>query len=430
MSTRCHTQRRGRALLVLVAVVWPVGAMAQAQGDSGIKVGEGRLHPSLDVESRYDSALGYFPPPGEFPTDPGTGTSNLQPSPSGDFVLHVRPGLRFEQSSARMNLQASGHVDWVRPMGWITPTSTAAAERLEGLVSANLSLNPQAPVGLEVGEQLSRSDRTGNLVLGNGVLSLFNELRLAVPVRPGGGALELKPELAWAVERFTALGRQLPPGCPEGDASCNPQLLDQANYHNLRAGLQGRWRFLPKTAVVLDTRFDYRLFDQAPGAPSPAILRTSAGLAGLLTPKLALLIQPGWSWDFGGTGVTTFIGQFEATYHFSQTLSVRGGYHRALEPVSVLSSVSDDRFLAEGRVMMGGRLTARGLAQVDLLNFAAAANTPPRSDTLVRLDLGADYLLHKWVQAGAGYLLTWRGSNAAGISFTRHELYLRVSVLY
>lgn len=430
MSTAPHRASRVAALLVLLGALWPLGALAQPQGDSGFKVGEGRLHPSLDLESRFDSALGLFPPQGQFPTDPGTGSPNIQPNPSGDFVLHVRPGVRFEQSSARMQLLASGHVDWVRPMGWITPTSTAALERLEGLLNANLTLNPQAPVGLEVGEQLVRSDRGNNLALGNGVLSLFNELRLGVPLRPGGGALELRPEVAWALELFSPLGAQLPPGCPQGDPACDPRLLSQSDYHNLRAGLQGHWRFLPKTAVVVDARFDYRVFPQAPSTPSPTILRASAGLAGLLTPKLGLVIQPGWSWDFSGAGASTFTGQFEATYQFSQTLNVRGGYHRSLEPVSLLSRVNVDRFLAEGRVLLAGRLTARGLAQVDLLNFASAANAQPRSDSLVRLDLGADYLLHKWVQAGAGYLLTWRGSNSAGIPFTRHELYLRASVLY
>lgn len=401
----------------LLAMAASCPAFGQTQvGGNGIKVGDGRLHPTFDFETRLDSAAGYFPPPGD---TVGVVTDRL----SGEALLHFRPGLRLEMPGSRMAVDLRGYGDYVHYTGLLTPGSTATSH-LAGMADLTLTFNREGAVSVEVADHFERSDRTRSAALGAGVLSLYNEARLSVPVRPGGGALEVKPEVAWGLERFKALGALPPVGCTE--AVCTPAQVGSFDYSNLRAGLHGRWRFLPKTAVVVDTEFSMRHYLQG-GTPDALMLHATAGLAGLVSPKLAVTLKAGWGQDFGATGSGTLLAQVEGTYLLTQTANFKVGYARSLEPVAALGMFRDDRGYLEGQMLLGGRLTLRGLTSFDYLSFEG-----DRRDAVLKVDLGPQYQFQRWLIGGVGYLFEMRSSSAtgAGINYNRHEGYVRMSVAY
>ncbi|ADO70485.1 hypothetical protein [Stigmatella aurantiaca] len=412
------------ALLALLATLWPIAGAAQipggAPGGNGFKVGDGRLHPFLDLETRLDSGVGYFLDPST--PDPNDVSDNL----SGELVLRVRPGMRMEVPSSRMALNASAYLEYVRYTGLLTEQSTYASH-LEGAADLTATFNPNAPVGLILSDQLLRTDQTRNVALGAGVLSLFNELRTSVPIKPGGGAFEVTPEASWAVEFFSPVGRSIPIGCIE--EVCDPLQVDNFDSSTLRAGLDGRWRFLPKTAVVLDTDLDYRSYFHGT-SPNALLLRVSAGLAGLVSPKISATAKLGWGHNFGTSGGNTLIAQLDGTYLFSPTMTFKAGYYRTLDPVAAYGLYRDDRLFAEARTLFGGKLTLRGLVSVDLLGFYDVED--PRSDTMLGLDLGADYQFKPWLLGAVGYLLSTRSSSleGSGLNYTRNEGYLRLSLVY
>jgi hypothetical protein len=101
--------------------------------------------------------------------------------------------------------------------------------------------------------------------------------------------------VGWGVEFFKPLGALVPVGCD--DPSCDPALVDRFNYSNLRTALEARWRFLPKTAVVVDTQFNLRNYLQGP-TPEALLFSARAGLAGLITPKISVTALLGYGKDF------------------------------------------------------------------------------------------------------------------------------------
>ncbi|HYO53812.1 hypothetical protein [Archangium sp.] len=413
---------RAVCLLAMVAS-WPAFGQASAlnggpnTGGNGFKVGDGRLHATFDFETRYDSAAGYFPPPGN--TDPNVVSDQL----SGEALLHIRPGLRLELPGSKVSLNLMGHADYVHYTGLFTPGSTNTSH-LEGLADLNLSFNKEGQVGVELMNHFQRSDRTRSVAIGAGVLSLFNEVRLHVPIRPGGGALEVTPQLAWGVELFQPLGALAPVGC--GGPECDPALVDRFNYSDLRAGLNGRWRFLPKTAVVADVHVNLRNYTNG-DSPNALVLQAKAGLAGLVTPKIAVTATMGWGQNLGEAVGGTLLAQLEASYLMSPTTTLKAGYARTLEPVAAFGQFRDDRGYLEGQALLGGRLTLRATTAFDYLSFQG-----DRRDTLFKLDVGPQYQFQKWLIGGAGYLLGTRASTATGggINYSRHEGYVRMTVTY
>ncbi|RKH47941.1 hypothetical protein [Corallococcus sicarius] len=418
--TQPGTFRLALKALALAALL-PLTASAQAgmggrpPGGNGFKVGSGRLHPTLDLETRLDSGVGYF-------REDGTGP--LSPDLSGELALHVRPGFMLDVPSQKLALSLRGNLDYVVYTGLITPGS-GAASHLEGAADLALRFDPEGTLSVEVGDQLSRSDRTRTVALGAGILSLFNEARVRAQWKPGGGALELSPSAAYAMEFFEPLGGQPPVGCTTPE--CDPLTASQFNYGNLRLGVEGRWRFLPKTAVVADTGITYRGYFNDTTTPSALLLHAMAGVAGLVSPRITLTAKAGWSQNLGEGGGGTVVAQAEGTYLWGPSLTVKGGYLRAFEPVAAYGTFRDDRIYAEARSLMGTRLALHAAGALDFLSFAGT-----RSDTLVALDVGPEYQFRPWLLGAVGYTLSTRSSSqaASGLNYTRHEGYARVSVTY
>jgi hypothetical protein len=239
-------------------------ALSPTTGGNGIKVGNGRLHPYFDLETRVDSGAGYFPP------DESTSPDDLSPDLSGEVAMRFRPGFQLEIPSSTLALNLNANLEYVLFTGLITERS-GAASHMEGAADLTARLNPDAPLSLELSNQFARSDRSRTAAVGTGVLSLFNETRAKAPWRPGGGAVELTPSVGYALELFQPLSGVAPIGCTEGP--CNPLVVEQFDYGDLRFGLEGRWRFLPKTALVLDTGLDLRSYFNDGTSPNATLAR-------------------------------------------------------------------------------------------------------------------------------------------------------------
>jgi len=406
-------------------VTTSASAMAH-QGPNGLKVGDGRLHPFVDLEPRLDTAAGFFP------VGAG-GTPSLNPSP--EVVMHLRPGVKFELPSNAVSIDFNGAVEYLYFTGLLTPGSYVAS-RLEGAADLAVTVNRQGSVELQAGDDFSYSDKTRNLALGVGALSLFNEARAQLDIRPGGGALEISPRGAFGLEQFQPLSLVPPAGC--NVPSCNPANVSQMNYTNFRAGLDGRWKFLPKTAIVLESNFDARGYANTTFNSPALLLRVVGGLQGLLTTKVAVVAKAGWGYDFAtpptaGTNANTFIGHLELSYLMTEASVFKVGYYRTLEPTPVYQTSRDDRIYGDARLLLSGRLTLRAYGSVDFLGFNGGVD---RFDTALTLDPGAEYQILPWLFAAAGYTLTTRtssGANASAAStdkYTRHEAHVRITAAY
>ncbi len=414
-----------RALLgaALCLLAWPQNARAQVQHtftryetENGIKFGEGRVHPYFDYEMHYDTAAGYF--------DYGGNTGVLRP----EAISHFRPGLSLDVPMAKSAINLDANVDYLWYSGLITPGSNNAS-RLQAAADGSASFNQAGAVEFDIGDHFSRSDRTANPGLGVGVISLFNEARLELPLRPGGRALEIIPNAAFAFESFKSISSTAPAGCDPADPNCQPSSIGNLNYQNIQFGLDARWRFLPKTAFTFESRLDTRNYANSTVNPSALLARGYVGMAGLISAKVATVLKIGWVQDFQSTGLHTVGGRAEVNYLMSETSSVKVGVLREGLPVPVYGTYLDNRAYLEASFLLQGRLTLHGYASLDRLSFYSGSN---RADTTATIDLGPEYQLTKWLIGAAGYILGSRSSNfvATSYNFTRHEAYLRATFIY
>lgn len=431
--------------LILAVVLSATASLAQNQvvKPNGIKIGDGRLHPFLTVRAAYDSAAGLFPSGGM------TGPLTVR----GDFILTPSAGLIFNLDSGNTMFNFNGGAGYT----WYTGLITSGANQLS-FISANVGLdaafNRQGAVEFDIGDNFTRSNRSGNVAAGVGILSLFNSARVAAPIKPGGGAIVITPQVRWDVEFFTPqLAAQRAADCRAGDISCDPAVLSRMNYNNLFFSLGGKWKFLPKTAVIADVGFDWRTyFNTSPSSTgmidfttnlNAQLLRGSVGMSGLITSRISALATIGGGYDFGNNlRRGTVIAQAEVAY-LGQDFTVRGGYMRTLNPVPLYGLFEQDRGYLEARATFFGRLTLRGFGSYDFIQFPRYRDPVTmmdvdRRDHLIMAQAEISYQFVSFFSASLTYWLSWRQPSSAvanvsgrsAVDYTRHEPALTLNLTY
>lgn len=419
----------GRSLTLLLCGLVAASASAQEVAKSpGFKIGDGALHPYLQLDGRFDSLVGYF---------------NLDSAgnlvPSGEIVLHARPGVKFDLDTPSTTVAFNGNAEYLWFTGLISPGSRALS-RFHASVGLDTAFNKDGAVEFRLGDQLTRSDRTQNPALALGAISLFNNVYIAAPIHPGGRALEVTPKVGWSVEFFERLVNGVAAFCPVGVAECDPA---RSNYSNLNFGANAKWKFLPKTALILDVNADWRFYFADP-TNQKVMFRSMAGIAGLISPRISATLLAGYAGDFTNGSIHTFIANAELAYTVSDSTRVAIGYARNAMPVPVIGSMINDRGYLKGGVgFFANRLTFNGQLAVDYLTFLSApvsatapVPNPTRNDFLVTLNVGPSFVVTSWFDIGAMYTLSFRTSQSStgpalgGLNYLRHEALLRLDFHY
>lgn len=414
---------RSGVLVGLLMGLMPAVALAQSAVPAplGIKMGEGRVHPFVSLSAHYDSLIGYF---GVTPA----GTL----IPSSDIIVSVSPGLKFDLDTPSTLVAFGGNASYLWYTGLLAPGATGLS-RFQGQANLDASFNRAGAAEVKVSDTFTRSDRTQNIAVGVGVLSLYNSVGLGVALRPGGGALEISPSAGWAVEMFDPLLTGVVSGCTNAaDITCNPSLVGRMNYNNLNVSLSAKWKFLPKTAVLLNTGFDYRTYfvnDQSVN-PDARVLRAQVGLLGLVSPHVSVTVLAGYGGNFL-TNLNTFIANADVSYLFAGNSKISLGYVRTLQPVPHFGTFIDDTGKLSAAVgLLGGRLSLGAALTVDYVSFAGPEN---RHDLVFGAGAGPSFDVTSWFQVSASYAAALRSSTntqLASINYVRHEASLQLTFRY
>jgi hypothetical protein len=417
--------------LALAATPWAASA-----DENGIRVGDGRLHPYFEFETRYDSLVGYV---GEENVAGGTTLT-----PYGDLGLHFRPGFTLEVPSERVELDVAAHLDLIQYLG-AENEGTTEQNRVQAEADAAATFNPNGQVYFKVEDTFRRGDKTSMLVLGVGSITDYNLARVRVGIQPGSKTLVIEPGYSLAYEHFEHAEGTLAAGCADNDPTCDPDSVSAFDYLAHTFHLDATWKFLPKTAVVFDSSFSSRSYigeiegeDGVSKRPLEKYgtdnLRVMAGLAGLITPKLGLTLKAGWGEQLDDGGYSAPLGQAEAVYRFSERMEARAGYLRAFESHPGRSlHYSDDRVYGNVRLGFGEKLEVLGQAAYDSIAFGTGDND--RADDLVTLSIAPSYQITPWLEGAVGFALTDRTTsideeNNSLIAYNRKEVFARVSATY
>jgi hypothetical protein len=422
-----HAVRRLMMTVLLVSAV-----PAQAAFGNGIRVGgaEGRLHPFVELELRYDSNVAtYFQPDQQI---------------GGDLILHVRPGLELKVPGDSVAVDLRALLDWAQYFG-VQDSITTDLSNLYANVDLGVGFNRKGQLGLELDEKFVRSNQPTVYSVAAGTISNYNDFTLSLPWRPGGGAMTVTAAGDWSVESFDAFKKAEVCGPSSTNPFCNTAYLSDLGYNNVGAALNASWKFLPKTAAILDLSW----FDRIPNSTLYSIagtgLRAQAGATGLVTAHLAATVKAGYATTLGlsldpaavpqGDLSTfgTWLALVSAEWIPSSFSTLKLTFQRDLgfDPGITWALYTNTHVTLQGKSKFNSLLTGAISADWGQLGYRDAASST--SDVLtVKPSLQAE--LNRWLMLELAYQYTDRSTDAPapppGWNYTKHEAWLRGVVTY
>jgi hypothetical protein len=436
---------------------------ARAEGP-GVRLGDRLvLHPGIGVELRYDTNVFYAASGSE------TGALILRVLPSLD--LATRPPQRGGNLPHGIDFRLHLGADYTE---YLTGGAATSVHRSIGAIAGMmLTLFPNHLFSADVFDNYSRT--TQPPYGANFRFNLdrdTNEAGLRLRFRPGGGRLEVNASYAFGLDFF------------EPQAG-NPSITALNVYYH-RVNLHGQWAFFPKTAVYLDITETPYIYANLPAASqfdhsNSFPLRIEAGLIGLITTKLSIQAWIGYGNSFyqanpnqttvnaagmpvsatpntstplGGLALTwkpSILSTGTVGYKHDFSNSLVGTYYD-MDAVTASWAQVIWRFTTAARLQYANLRYAGidacrlGIQPSSMGPIACPLNPPlifTRNDNNVIFDLRVDYPFKDWLQASVGYTLTYNSSDATlltpttggtflliPLNYIKHEVYLRLAVLY
>lgn len=232
-------------------------------------------------------------------------------------------------------------------------------------------------------------------------------------------------------------------------------LFSAGSTNTIRTRLTSSWRFLPKTAVVLDTTWDFRSFD-SPGALSltsnSSPWRVNAGFAGAITKRVTARITGGYGMSLhdAGSAFTGALWGVGIGYRASAATLVHLNYTHDFRDAFMGNFVDfhrgtvslNQRFGTIMDVTVYTNLTYASFGALDGSNLPAGTkiNTKVRQDVNIDAGLKAHFEVSRIVGAVLSYRLRGVFTNFQVTSqtdelldvgsYTAHELMASVSLRY
>lgn len=410
---------RGR-LTAVVAALLAATTVARAEGP-GIKLGDRLvLHPGIAAEFRWDSNV-FFEATNPY--------SAFIFRLLGSLDLATRPPQRGGQQPHAIDFRLHLGADYNE---FISTDATVTGHRSVGVqAAALLTVLPQHRFSFDVFDNYARMSQPPYLREPFNINRDTNELGVRFRLAPGGGRLRFDLLYAFGIDFFEV-----------------QQFKDlDTMYHRL--DFRADWKFLPKTAIYIDVS-DIIYTYPHPGTtmhPDSFPLRVVAGLTGLLTAKLSLNAWIGYGNGFYVTGPNpnTALGGLTLTWKPLITSTGQIGYQHDFTN-SLLGSYYDQDTAFIGWTQMIWRFVGSLRLQYSNIRYqgitAVNSIVPPngtRTDNFIRLNVRLDYPFKDWLIASAGYDLQFNGTDSMldmgpsgliPLNYQKHEVYLRLAVLY
>jgi len=400
---------------VAVALLAGLAGVAHAGPGNGIRLGgsEGRLHPFLDVETRYDSNV------------------EFSDAPIGDLILHFRPGLELRVPSDLALVEFSGALDWAQYLG-LEESDTSDLSKLYANAGLAVLFNRRGAVSVRLDDDYRRQPSATSLAAAaNAVVSDSNVLTVAVPVRPGGGALVVTGGARWLIETFSSY------------LSDDQTDYGDLGYGEVRGDVEAQWRFLPRTSTLFQAGYFQRMPNAATADDIPGF-DVLAGVTGLLTPHVGATAKIGYaSSSYTNTStsasdsLSSAVADLGVEWLPIENLSVRAGYARSLgvDPDPDVAVYVSDAVSGGLRVRLAQRIAFNATARWDRLSFDAI---PDGQTTYLRIDPSIEGVFGRWLTVSGGYVYSSRDTSwpvaisgaTAPLDYSKNEIYLKAGVTY
>lgn len=419
----------------MVALVAMLGARgAAAAPGQGLKTGHFVVRPGVFTEVRYDSNV--------FRDSAYDQSANIVAAP----MLRVLPEVSIS-TRRRKRLDLTGRAQ----LDLRTYFSDDPFVQNQSHMGAHLSLNGalarEGVLSLEGSERFDFQPEPGTH---NSFISdvptfdrIYNSSRIAAVIKPGGGMLQFRTGYNYRTHRYFDFS--------PGDRST----------HTVSA--QGRWRFLPKTALFVEGSYGWRTFMGSDFVSAATPLRVKGGLRGQLTPKLSLELSGGYGNLLAerGESFESAIGTLSLRYRVTHRMVADLSYRRDFMDTS-WSNYYDSHLISAGwNQQIGANFVLGARVSYDYMLFSPLTYSPDliaegkiavregiaedRRDGMLRGSLTLDWHPNEWLTVGAGYMADQRFSSAGArvwteeqdvmdpvdeADYAKHQVYTRLGVVY
>jgi len=257
----------------------------------GYRVGDFELHPGVAAEFGYDSNF-FRRAPEELPV--GALRLRLTPSLSLSTLSAQRREAGGPPPSVEFNANVAATYNEFFPVSG--PDYGQALMKDQRNVSGNLDLNLKILPGrvwsgsLEAG--VSRSILASNEgVTGASFNRILPHAGGELVWTPGGGMFDWRLGYMFSGTFF--------------ESSQFSQLSNIQNQIHTR----GRWRFLPRTALMYDGRFGFITYTNPTDKTSSHPVRARIGVNGLVTSSFSVLAMAGWGGSFYSPGASATVAE-------------------------------------------------------------------------------------------------------------------------
>lgn len=392
---------------VAAAFVVPATAFAQVSSgaeislpaiakDRGLHSGDFTLHPAMATQVHYDSNV-------------FNGNESEQSKPRAATSLRLMPrlGLANDQiSNLAFAFTSAGDVRLY--LG----SENKAIQQLTGVggsAGLNVTLGGRKPLSLTVFDNFSRQLRANNWEILTGLNRNTNDVGARVEFHPGD-IPERRPFNVALSGQYT---KDMYDEFKAGDTD------------TIRSRLTGSWKFLPKTAALLDVGWDFRyyantLLSSRALSYNSKPFRARVGLAGALTKRISVEATGGWGMSnhIGGDSFSSYLATASVGFRPSETTRMLVGYTHDFRDAYYGNFVDFHRGSITLRQRFGSILDISALFGVsygmygtygaDSLKIAKMAielSTANRKDVALEGSVVANFDVARWFAMDLGYHL-------------------------
>lgn len=386
MLSRTRTSQLAVALCALLCA-----APAWAAPGDGLQAGNLSISPAASVTAAFDTNV-Y-----RLSLDERTPIA----APYVEFV----PSLTISSRDGDLvDFSVDARVGWQQyiPLGdrIVLGTSGLFAD-----VGAGLTFNRAGAVSFALNERLQRTNEPPPDPANEAYNRLTNRVGATLGIHPGGRVFQHYLSYDWMLYAYDEF----------------PDLNKQAHDFTLK----NYWRFLPRTAVVLNGDFQIVQYADAGARPTnigSKPLRVTGGLSGLITRRLSLRLIGGWGWGFysAGDDFSSFLLDTQLAFDFGNLAEKNKlflGYERNFQDASISTYASYHRPYAgyeQGFANRRLRLSIRGEAMIRSYenplqgDFATASGETVSvvgqlDDLLVAANAGLEFNIYRWWVVGGRY---------------------------
>lgn len=275
--------------------------MGSISKNRGLRSGDFRLLPSIGLDGHYD-------------TNVFNGNAEESNKPISATSVRITPKLALNNggdSEVQFKFNANGDIR----LYMTDNESVAGLTNFGGTADLSVDFAARRAISLTVFNNFNRALRPNNWQTTATLNQINNQVGGRVAFHPGEiperRPLEIALTGAYRTNRFEDFAF--------GDST------------TIRSRLTGTWRFLPRTAVLLDASWDFNTYStNSPFTSNSTPWRVRGGLAGTLTSRVTFRLTAGWANSMHSTGASfnSAIGNVSLGYAPSATTFLSLGYSR------------------------------------------------------------------------------------------------------